>query len=114
MLVLQGEQFHQVVLFKESPLLRIVQNSVSQELFEYLPMVHLLLYGSCCDKPVHGDLLLLSYSPGTFPCLHISGGIPVRIIDDHSVRPCQVDTEPSNPGCQDHNEVRGIRVEFID
>lgn len=65
-----------------------------------LPVVYFLLDGARCEKPVDGDLLLLSDPPRPLTSLGVRAGVPVRVKDYHTVRSSQVHTQTPDSRCQ--------------
>ena len=56
---------------------------VGEELLVDLALVDLLLNCTAGDKAIYSDLLALANTPGTLPGLHVCGGIPVWVINNH-------------------------------
>ena len=54
-----------------------------EELLVDLAVVHLLLDGSAGDEAVHSHLPPLPNAPGPLPGLHVRGGVPVWIVQQH-------------------------------
>lgn len=71
-------------------------------------MVDFLLNGARGQQPVNGDLSGLSDAPRPLPGLGVGGGVPVRVVDDHPVRPRQIDAQAPNTGGQEEDEQRII------
>lgn len=50
------------------------------------------------DEPVDSHIFVLAYSPSPLSGLSIGRWIPIRIVDDDSVGPCQVDAQTPDFG----------------
>ena len=61
--------------------------------------------------PVNVDIPGLANPMAPVLSLSIHGRVPVGVVEDHRVRPCQVDSHASRSGAQDEGEVLGVIVE---
>ncbi len=60
------------------------------------PVIYFLFDGSRRKKAVNGDLPLLADAPRPLPSLSVSGRVPVGIVYDDSIRPRQINPQPSH------------------
>ena len=64
--------------------------------------------------PEDGDAALLAEPPRPLPRLDVCRGVPVRVIQQHPVRPRQVDSQAADPRRQQEHKDRVVAVEVVD
>ncbi len=77
-------------------------------------MVNLLLDSARCEQAVYDDVLPLANSPTPLPRLHVSARVPVRVVDEHPIRPGQIDAQAAHFGGEQKDEHRRVGVELTD
>ena len=81
-----------------------LENLVGQILLVDLAMKDLLLHRAGHDQAIDRDGSRLADTPRSMACLHIGAGIPVRIVQEHTVGPREVDTEAADTRRQEEQK----------
>ena len=71
-------------------------------------MINLLFHRSDSHETINGDIPLLSDSPRPFPRLYIRTRVPVRVVDNHTIRSDQIQSQTSDTGCEDEHKDRRV------